>query len=194
MKNLIKKLLDENLSLIEKLRDQAVIIERIAKEIVEIVKNGGKIVLFGNGGSAADAQHLVCELVGGFKLKGQALPAMALTTNTSIITAVSNDMSFEEVFSRQVEALVTSKDLVIGISTSGESLNVVNGVIAAKRKGAKTIALTGGDGGKLAKISDISLVVPSKNTPRIQEAHIIVGHIICQIVEEKIIGCNSSLS
>jgi len=194
MKTQIERILDENISVMEKLRDYASIIERVAKEIIETIRNGGKIVLFGNGGSAADAQHIACEFIGRFKLNRQGLPAIALTTNTSIITAVSNDMSFEEVFSRQVEALVTSKDLVIGISTSGESMNVINGVIAAKRKGAKTIALTGGDGGKLAKISDISLIIPSKNTPRIQEVHITVGHIICQIVEERLIGYNSGFS
>ena len=186
MKSLIKEAINESISVKEKLKDQIDIIEKIAKEAIKTLKAGGKIVLFGNGGSAADAQHIACELIGKFKLDRESLPAIALTTNTSIITAVANDISFEEVFSRQVQGVVTSKDLVIGISTSGKSINVIKGILAAKNKGAKTVALTGKGGGKLATITDISLIIPSDKTPRIQEAHLTVGHIICEIVEKEI--------
>ncbi|MCP8316130.1 MAG: D-sedoheptulose 7-phosphate isomerase [archaeon] len=186
MRSLIENSIDENISINGRMKDQISLIERIAYEAVETIRRGGKVILFGNGGSAADAQHIAGELVGKFKLEREALPAIALTTNTSIITAISNDIDFEEVFSRQVQGLATSKDLVIGISTSGESANVIKGISAAKNKGAKTIAFTGGDGGRLAKITDISLIVPSKNTPRIQEAHITVGHIICELIEKEL--------
>jgi len=188
MKSLIEESINESISVKEKLKDQIDIIERIANEALKTLKNGGKIVLFGNGGSAADAQHIAAELVGKFNLVRDALPAIALTTNTSIITAVANDTSFEEVFARQVQAIVTDKDLIIGISTSGESINVIKGILAAKEKGAKTVALTGKGGGKLATISDISLIVPSDITPRIQEAHMTIGHIICEIIEKEIFG------
>ena len=167
-----------------KIRD----IEDMAKVIIAAYKNGGKVVLFGNGGSAADAQHIACELVGRFALKRRAFPAIALTTDTSILTAVANDYGYNAVFSRQVEALVGEKDVVIGISTSGDSPNVVEAIEMAKTKGARTIALTGGSGGRLAKVVDIALVVPSDNTPRIQEVHITIGHIVCEIVEKELSG------
>jgi len=185
MRSLIEDSLNESASVKERLKAQADIIEKISREAVETFRRGGKIVLFGNGGSAADAQHIACELVGKFKLDRESLPAIALTTNTSILTAIANDISFEDVFLRQVQGLVTDKDLVIGISTSGESVNVIKAVLEAKNKGAKTIGLTGGDGGKLARVADISIIVPSKSTPRIQEAHITVGHIICELIEKE---------
>jgi D-sedoheptulose 7-phosphate isomerase len=161
-------------------------IERMVSLIVTAVKAGGKVVLFGNGGSAADAQHLAGELVGKFKLERQALPAIALTTNTSTLTAVANDCGYETVFSRQVEALVNEKDVVIAISTSGNSPNVIEAVKTAKKKGARTIGLTSGSGGKLAKVTDLVITVPSKDTPRIQEAHITIGHIVCELVEKEL--------
>lgn len=163
-------------------------IESIVNSILAAYNAGGKVILFGNGGSAADAQHLACELVGGvnFNINRRAFPAIALTTNTSILTAVANDFGYEHVFSRQVEALAGKNDVVIGISTSGNSPNVVNGIKTAKKKGAKTIGLTGGDGGKLAKIADLAIIVPSDSTPRIQEAHITIGHIVCELVEEEL--------
>lgn len=188
MRSFIEESLDESIAVKEKLKAQSDVIEEIAKEAVETIKKGGKIVIFGNGGSAADAQHITGELVGKFKLERESLPAIALTTNTSILTAIANDISFDNVFSRQVQALVSREDLVIGISTSGESANVINGVLAAKNKGAKTVALTGGTGGKLAKVADIPLIVPSNNTPRIQEAHISIGHIICEMIEAGLFG------
>jgi len=153
--------------------------------IIAAYEAGGKVVLFGNGGSAADAQHIAGELVGQFKLKRQAFPAIALTTNTSILTAVANDYGYDVVFSRQIEALVNEKDVVIAISTSGNSPNVIDAIRTAKKKGAKTIGLTGGDGGKLAKVADLVLIVPSDNPTRMQEAHITIGHIVCELVEKK---------
>ncbi len=183
----IAKRLNESARLKEEIaRRSAGEIQAIAELIIDAYRNGGKVVLFGNGGSAADAQHIAAELVGKFLLKRQAFPALALNTNTSIVTAIANDYSYDEVFSWQVEALVTGKDVVIGISTSGNSKNVIDAIALANRKGAKTIGLTGGDGGKLAKIAELTLIVPSDSTPRIQEAHITIGHIICEIVEKEL--------
>jgi len=161
-------------------------IEHVVEFIIGAYKTGGKVVLFGNGGSAADAQHIASELVGRFMLKRQAFPAIALTTNTSTLTALANDYGYETVFSRQVEALVNERDVVIGISTSGNSPNVVEAIKMAKIKGAKTVALTGSDGGKLAEVADLALIVPSDSTPRIQEAHITIGHIVCELVEKEL--------
>lgn len=160
----------------------------IANLIITAYRAGGKVILFGNGGSAADAQHIAGELVGQFALKRQAFPAIALTTNTSILTAVANDYGYEAVFSRQIEALANEKDVVIGISTSGNSPNVIEAIKVAKMKGAKTIGLSGGSGGKLAEVADLVLVVPSDSTPRIQEAHITIGHIVCELVERELSG------
>ena len=161
-------------------------IEEMVNLILATYRSGDKVLLFGNGGSAADAQHLAGELVGKFKLKRRSLPAIALTTNTSILTALSNDYGYETVFSHQVEALANEKDVVIGISTSGNSPNVIEAIKVAKAKGAKTIGLTGGNGGQLAKVADLVLAVPSDNTPRIQEAHIAIGHIVCELVEREL--------
>ena len=154
--------------------------------LVATYKVGGKVVLFGNGGSAADAQHIAGELVGRFILERQAFPAIALTTDTSILTAVANDLGYKGVFSRQVEALVDDKDVVIGISTSGNSPNVIEAMKTAKRKGAKTIGLTGGSGGSITKVADLVLIVPSDSSARIQEAHITIGHIVCELVEREL--------
>ncbi len=161
-------------------------IEKISHLIVEALKKGKKIVLFGNGGSAADAQHIAAELSGRFKLERQGLPTIALTTNTSVLTAIANDYGYDKVFSRQVEGIVEPGDIVIGISTSGKSLNVIEGMKAAKEREAFTVGLTGAKGGKLEEVVDVCINVPSNDTPRIQEAHITVGHIICQLVEENI--------
>jgi len=163
-------------------------IERMVDFIIASYRTGGKVVLFGNGGSAADAQHIASELVGRFMLNRQALPAIVLTANTSTLTAVANDYGYDAVFSRQVEALVNEGDVAIGISTSGNSPNVIEAVKMAKTKGAKTIGLTGGNGGKLAEVADLVLIVPSDITPRIQEAHITIGHIVCELVEKELSG------
>jgi D-sedoheptulose 7-phosphate isomerase len=169
-------------------KSQAAAIEKITRHIVAAYKKGGKVVLCGNGGSAADAQHLAAELVGRFMMNRPALPAIALTTNTSILTAIGNDYSYDEVFKRQVEAWVTVNDVVIGISTSGNSPNIIAALKAAKAKGAVTIGFTGGSGGQLAKAADVALIVPSSVTPHIQEAHITIGHIIFILVEKEIFG------
>jgi D-sedoheptulose 7-phosphate isomerase len=167
-------------------------IERMVTFVLAAYRAGGKVVVFGNGGSAADAQHLAGELVGRFKLERPALPAIALSTNTSILTAIANDYGYDVVFSRQIEALVTEKDVVIGISTSGRSPNVIEAIKAAKKKGAKTIVLTGGKGGpsrgRMAEEADLVLAVPSDNFSRVQEAHIAIIHIVCELVEKELFG------
>jgi D-sedoheptulose 7-phosphate isomerase len=154
------------------------------KLIVKSLEKGGKVVIFGNGGSAADAQHIAAELVGRFEKERGALPAIALTTNTSNITALANDYEFSSIFQRQVEALVAPGDVAIGISTSGSSPNVIKALNAAKVRGASTIALTGEGGGHAGEIADLCLAVPSRRTCRIQECHITIGHIVCELVEK----------
>lgn len=161
-------------------------IRKLAEAVIQAYRVKKKIILFGNGGSAADAQHIACELVGRFRKERRALPAIALSTNTSTLTAIGNDYGYEDVFARQVEAFVEEGDIVIGISTSGDANNVLNGLKVAKEKGAKTVGLSGKSGGRLKSLVDLCLVVPSDSTPRIQEAHITIGHIICSIVEREL--------
>lgn len=156
----------------------------IAKLIIESYRNGGKLVIFGNGGSAQDAEHIAAELVGKYNMDRESLPAIALTTNVSLLTALPNDFYYHHVFERQIEGLVYEKDVVIGISTSGNAGNVIRGILKAKEKGAKTVGFTGHGGGELADKVDILFDVPNRNTPHIQEAHITAGHIICEIVEQ----------
>lgn len=154
------------------------------KIIVKCLKQGNKLILFGNGGSAADAQHVAAEFVGRYKLERKSFPAISLTTDTSILTAISNDYSYDSVFSRQCEGLVVKNDVVIGISTSGNSKNVINALLTSKKKGATTIGFLGSGGGKIKKIVDIPIVVRSNSTPRIQEVHRVIFHIICELVEK----------
>ncbi len=165
-------------------------VELYAERVVEVgeiiaraLKDGNKVILFGNGGSAADAQHIAGEIVGRFKRERRALPAIALTTDTSILTAVGNDYGFERIFERQVEALCMPGDIAIGISTSGNSPNVIRGLMKAHDLGATTIAFTGRDGGKLVDIAHYSFVVPSYDTARIQECHITLAHVLCEIID-----------
>lgn len=160
---------------------------KITEAIIACLRKGGKVILFGNGGSASDCQHIAAEFVGRFKKERIALAAIALTTNTSIITALANDYDYAVIFARQIEALGQKNDLAIGISTSGKAKNVVAAIRQAKKQGIKTVALTGGDGGELVKAADIALIVPSLNTPRIQEAHITIGHIICELAEQNLV-------
>ena len=162
-------------------------IVKVCSDITAAFNNGNKVLLLGNGGSAADAQHIAAELVGRFKLQRRALPAIALTTDTSILTALGNDYSFEYVFCRQVEALAQKGDIVIGISTSGNSVNILKGIQSAVAAGCTTIGLLGGNGGTLKSEVDTAILVPSNDTPRIQECHILLGHIICDIVERNFI-------
>ena len=157
-----------------------------SKIIVEALKNGNKLLLCGNGGSAADAQHIAAELTGRYKSERRGLPAIALTTDTSALTAIGNDYGYNRVFDRQTEALANSGDVIIGISTSGNSGNVVSALKLGQERGCKTIGLTGRDGGAMNKVCDINLVVPSDNTPRIQEMHILIGHTICQIIDNEL--------
>jgi len=154
--------------------------------IVKSLKKGNKIILFGNGGSAADAQHIAAELIGRFNFNRKSLPAIALTNNSSTITALSNDFSFDVVFSRQCECLVSKGDIVIGISTSRNSLNIKKAIIVSKKKGATTIALLGNKGGIIKKHVDIPIIVNSSSTPYIQEIHRIIYHIICEITEKEL--------
>ena len=155
----------------------------VVKEFVSALSNGHKILLFGNGGSAADAQHIAAEFVGRFQMERTPLPALALTVNTSALTGIGNDYAYENVFSRQIEALGAAGDVAVGISTSGKSPNVLKALAAAKAKGLVTVALTGKFGSMLQEVSRYCLCVPSDQTPRIQESHILIGHIISQITE-----------
>jgi D-sedoheptulose 7-phosphate isomerase len=159
-------------------------LEDLADACARAFETGGKLLLFGNGGSAADAQHLAAEFVNRFDRERAALPAMALTTDGSILTSIGNDSSFDELFARQVEALGRPRDIALGISTSGRSSNVVRGLRAARRSGLLTAALLGSGGGAAALEADLPLVVPGDDTPRIQEVHILAGHVLCRRVED----------
>jgi D-sedoheptulose 7-phosphate isomerase len=161
-------------------------IASLARAVAHSLREGGTIWLFGNGGSAADAQHLAAELVGRFLHERRALPAVALTGNSSVLTAVANDYGFEQVFARQLEALGRPGDVALGISTSGRSANVVEGLRTAARAGLVTAALTGGDGGALREVAAECIVVPVSETPRIQECHALVVHVLCELVEEEL--------
>ena len=159
------------------------LIEKSAICCINSLKNDGKILIFGNGGSAADAQHIAAELIGRFKIERKGRAAIALTTDTSTITSISNDYGYSKVFSRQVEALANPKDVVIGISTSGNSINVNKALIKAKNIGCKVIGFSGGDGGEMQHHCDVNVFVPVKDTPRVQEMHILIGHIICHLID-----------
>ncbi|MEM2786467.1 MAG: D-sedoheptulose 7-phosphate isomerase, partial [Candidatus Nitrosotenuis sp.] len=178
MNELVQKRIKDSIETKQKLLSNAQLIqsiERAAMLIIESIKEGGKIIFCGNGGSAADAQHLAAELVGKFYLDRPALPGISLTTNTSILTAVANDYTYDRVFVRQVEAIAKTGDVLVGISTSGNSLNVVEAMKLAKNIGMKTIAFTGETGGKMKDYADVLINVPSTDTPHIQELHIMVG-------------------
>jgi len=183
MDDIIAKSFDESIGVIRESRILTNEISKVVKVLRDCYEEKNKLLIIGNGGSAADSQHFAAELVGRYKLERKSLPAIALTTDTSIITAIGNDYGFDYVFSRQCESIVNDGDVVIAISTSGNSKNVINAITTSKKNGATTIAITGGDGGELSRISDISLKVPSNSTPRIQEAHRIIIHIICELVE-----------
>jgi len=184
MKKRVEEIIQDSIKTKEKIaKFQIDKIIEITNLICSCLKDEGKVILFGNGGSAADSQHIAAELIGRFQKERSALAAISLNTNTSIITAIANDYGYELVFAKQIEGLAKINDIVIGISTSGNAKNVILGIQQAKKKGIKTIAFTGCDGGKLAKEAEISLIVPSDVTARIQEAHITVGHIICELIE-----------
>ena len=186
MKKQIEKIFEESSKIVKDSVTNSKTIEASVKLILECLKKNRKIILFGNGGSAADAQHIAAELISRFNKNRKSIPAISLTTDTSILTSIGNDYSFEFIFSRQCESLVTVGDVAIGISTSGNSKNVINGLKTAKKFGAKTIGLLGNKGGKISKMVDIPIIIPSNSTPRIQEAHRTVYHIICELVEDSI--------
>jgi D-sedoheptulose 7-phosphate isomerase len=188
LENEILSILDENIKIKEKLKDQTQLIVDITREIIKAYKNGKKVVLFGNGGSAADAQHIAAEFVGKFYKNRDSLPALAFHTNTSIVTATANDFGYDYIFERQVSSLVNEDDIVIGLSTSGNSPNVILGLKKAKEKGALTVGFTGQKENEIEKFADYCLKIPSTDTPRIQEGHITIGHIICYLVEKEIFG------
>jgi len=165
------------------IRNHADMLIQVVKVLVAAFKGGHKVLLFGNGGSAADAQHLAAEFVNRFLIERPPLPAIALTTDTSILTSISNDYGYADTFAKQVKALGKEGDVAVGISTSGTAANVVKAIKVAKDMGMKTVGLTGGDGGDLAKIVDFALVVDSSATPRIQETHITIGHVLCEMVD-----------
>ena len=188
MEKRIKKSIKDSINTIEKVER---LIPQIKKAIVEIekcLKKGNKVILFGNGGSASDAQHIAAELVGRFAKERKSFPAIALTSDTSVITALANDYSYEKIFSRQCESLVSPGDVIIGISTSGNSKNIINGIRTAKKYGGITIGLLGNKGGKIKSLVDIPIIVNSSSTPKIQEAHRVIYHIICEQVEKNLIN------
>ena len=186
MKNRIKKIIEESQKTKTLLltKENLGLIEKAAKAMIQSVKKGQKIIVFGNGGSAADSQHMVAELVGRFKKERPGIAAIALTTNTSILTAISNDYSYDVSFKRQIEALGTAGDVACGISTSGTAKNVNEAVKKAREMGLTTVSLTGKDGGALKGLTDIAIIVDSQDTPRIQESHILLIHILCELIEE----------
>ena len=184
-KKSIEKSILESSKIIQKSCEHISEIDRTIQEIIKCLKNNKKIIIFGNGGSAADAQHIVAEFIGKFMLERKSLPAISLTSNSSTVTALANDYSYDKIFSRQCEGLVEKGDVIIGISTSGNSKNVKNGLIISKKMGAVTVGLLGSRGGTIGKICDISIIIDSSSTPRIQEAHRTIYHIICEEVEKE---------
>ena len=175
-------------------RDCGETIVQAASLMIQCLQSGGKLLFFGNGGSAADAQHLAAEFVGRFVLERNGLPAIALTTDSSILTSIGNDYGFDQVFARQIEALGRTNDVAIGISTSGNSPNVIEAVNKARKQNVKTIGLAGKDGGALAKCVDLAITVSTSNTARVQECHIAIGHILCELVENELSKTKSTRS
>lgn len=186
MINDIKRLIQSSAENIEKSVNLSLEINQSIESIIQCIKNGNKIILFGNGGSAADAQHIAAEFVGRFQIERDSYPAIALNSDSSILTSLSNDYSYDVVFSRQCESLVSKGDVVIGISTSGNSKNVYNGIKTAKKNGALTIGLLGNGGGILKESVDIALIVDSSITSEIQEVHRVIYHVICKITEKEL--------
>jgi D-sedoheptulose 7-phosphate isomerase len=183
MKSIIKNHLNSHIQTVNLLHEMIDCISDSAQMCIECLKNGNKILIFGNGGSAADAQHIAAELVGRFKSDRIALPAIALTTDSSVLTSISNDFGYEFLFSRQVEALANEGDVVIGITTSGKSKNVIAALKKSSELNCQTIGLSGSKDSIMNEICDINLKAPSDDTPRIQEMHIIIGHIICHLID-----------
>ncbi|MEN4053923.1 D-sedoheptulose 7-phosphate isomerase [Sulfurimonas sp. NWX79] len=191
MKNYIKDQIKESYETKQAIyEDDALLdkIEDVARRCVALYKTDKKTILAGNGGSAADAQHIAAELVGRYGFDRPSIPSLALTTDTSNLTAIGNDYGYDQVFSRQLAGMGQEGDIFFGISTSGNSQNIINAFEVAKEKGITTVALVGRDGGKMAVMADVALIVPSDSTPRIQESHILIGHILCDIIEKETFG------
>lgn len=189
MEKIVKEILNESIRVKNKIVDDPSLLSQISKissVIIEAYRKKNKVILFGNGGSAADAQHVAGELVNRLQMEREALPAIALTTDSSVLTSIANDYDYSRIFARQMEAFAKEGDVAIGISTSGSSPNVIEAVKVAKEKGAKTVGFTGNKGGKLAELVDFVIRVPSDETPRIQESHITIFHIICCLVEKEL--------
>ena len=184
--HIIEETLERSTKIIADLHNLSDEINKTANLIVTAINKNRKIIIIGNGGSAADAQHIAAEFLGRYKLKRKSIPAIALTSNSSTTTAIANDYDFSDIFSRQCESLVSKGDVVIGISTSGNSENVVKGLKTSGKNGGLTIGLLGNKGGKIKNIVDVSLIVKDTSIPRIQEAHRVIYHIICEIVEEEL--------
>jgi len=189
MKDAIIKIFEESAQLKVKFaRENADKIADVVQLIAQAFREGKKVILFGNGGSAADASHIAAEFVNRFLMERPPLPAIALNTDMAVLTSISNDYDFSQVFSKQLAALGHDGDVAIGISTSGNSPNVIKAIDVAKKNGMKTVVLTGGTGGKMADIADYTFIVPTKVTARVQESHITLGHTICQMVDEELFG------
>lgn len=185
--SLLRRSLEEHLQVVQDtLQSQLNEIERAGALLRDTLKQGNKVLICGNGGSAADAQHIAAELVGRYEQQRRAWPAIALTTDTSALTAISNDYGFEEVFARQVEALAIADDVLLALSTSGTSANVLKAIKKARELGCKTIALTGAGGERLASRCDLAVVVPAARTARVQECHITIGHLWCELIEAEL--------
>ena len=187
MKDSIEKSILDSAECIKKATNLSEMVEKAIKEIINCLKKGNKIIIFGNGGSAADAQHIAAEFVSKFKKDRKSFPAIALTTDTSILTSIGNDFSFDSIFSRQCEALVSEGDVVLGISTSGNSVNVKNGIVTSTERKAKTIGLLGINGGIITEHVDIPIIVEDSSTSNIQEVHRVIYHIICEFIETELV-------
>ena len=183
MKSIIENEFAEHLEVAQTMSKLTDSVETAAQLCINSLNNGGKILIFGNGGSAADAQHIAAEMVGRYKVERRGLPAIALTTDTSALTSIGNDYGYNHVFDRQVEALANKGDVAIGISTGGSSENVVSGLQTAKELDCKLIGFSGRDGGDMKTLCNVNLVVPAEDTPRIQEMHIVIGHTICHLID-----------
>lgn len=191
MKNYIMKQIADSLATKQAILENDALLNTIvtvAQACVEVYRQGKKTILAGNGGSAADAQHIAAELVGRYGFDRPSIPSLALTTDTSNLTAIGNDYGYDKVFSRQLEGMAQEGDLFIGISTSGNSQNIINAFESAAYRGVTTVALVGRDGGKMAAMADYAIIIPSNATPRIQESHILIGHILCDIIEKELFG------
>ena len=188
MKERIVRIFDEHARLQKEfLKHNTEMLERVAEVLLQAFRKGRTVYFFGNGGSAADSQHLAAEFVNRFRLDRRALPALALSVDTSVLTSIANDFGYDRVFARQIEAYGRPDDVAVGLSTSGASPNVIEGIRLARRQGLVTVGFSGGDGGALLRETDHCIVVPSKTTARIQEFHIIAGHAICDIVEQDLV-------